>query len=115
MTIPDWLQTSFLQGVDVFFAHWPQPLPSPEQLRRCKIVAHRGEHDNRNVFENTLEAFDIVQRHGLWGIELDVRWTQDWQPVIFHDEDARRLFQQDLTLRQVTWVMQAGQIVSPQK
>jgi glycerophosphoryl diester phosphodiesterase len=55
-------------------------------------VAHRGVYDNRRVFENTLPAFEAFRAVGGWGIELDVRWTRDGVPVVFHDRDGRRLF-----------------------
>jgi len=67
----------------------PSPLPA---LRRCKLVSHRGEHDNRRVFENTLPAFHQARDHGVWGIECDIRWSADLVPLILHDADARRVF-----------------------
>ncbi len=102
MPIADWLPNAFLWCCDHAFALWPRPRPSAEQLRRCKIVSHRGEHDNRTVFENTLAAFDRVRAAGVWGIELDVRWTRDLQPVVFHDPDCRRLFGSPLALNRLT-------------
>jgi glycerophosphoryl diester phosphodiesterase len=61
-------------------------------LRRCKIISHRGEHDNKTIFENTLEAFDKAEEAGVWGFECDLRWTRDLQPVIIHDPDLIRVF-----------------------
>jgi len=69
-----------------------RPSPSPERLSACRIVSHRGEHDNRRVMENTLAAFDASARAGVWGIEFDVRWTRDLIPVVFHDRDFKRLY-----------------------
>lgn len=71
---------------------WPRPAPPRHLLRSCRMVSHRGEHDNRRRFENTLAAFDAAADAGVWGIELDVRWTRDLVPVVFHDPDTRRLF-----------------------
>jgi len=71
--------------VDGVFAGIPQPKPTISDLRNCKIVSHRGEHDNKIVKENTLAAFDRVLHQGIWGIELDIRWTKDLQPVVIHD------------------------------
>ena len=78
--------------VDYYFTHYPQNIPSKNALSRCKIVSHRGEHDNISVFENTFDAFDKAVNAGAWGIECDVRWTADFCPVIFHDADCRRIF-----------------------
>ncbi len=55
------------------FAALPRTLPNKEKLKECRIVSHRGEHDNRQILENTLAAFDRVRDRGVWGIELDVR------------------------------------------
>ncbi len=93
-------------GVEGFFRCWPQKTPSKEQLENCKIISHRGEHDNRRVFENTLAAFDKTMDHGIWGIELDVQWTKDCHPVVFHDNDCQRVFGSpsrigELTLREL--------------
>ncbi|BBO68318.1 hypothetical protein DSCA_22480 [Desulfosarcina alkanivorans] len=75
-----------------FFRRWPRPAPPPHLLRACRIVSHRGEHDNRGRIENTLAAFDAAADAGVWGLEMDVRWTRDLVPVVFHDPDTRRLF-----------------------
>jgi len=88
--------------IDFLFRIWPQPFPGPERLKACKIISHRGEHDNRMIFENTIEAFDLACEKGVWGIEFDVRWTKDLHPVIIHDPDLKRVFGIDLTIAEVT-------------
>ena len=82
----------FQRLVDHFYRKWPRPAPPPHRLRSCRLISHRGEHDNRQRLENTLPAFEAASIGGVWGIELDVRWTRDLVPVVFHDPDARRLF-----------------------
>ena len=42
--------------------------------------------------ENTLEGFDTAVEAGVWGLEFDIRWTRDLRPVVFHDRDLRRIF-----------------------
>ncbi len=74
------------------FASIPRNVPTPEALRACCLISHRGQHDNKTVFENTLPAFDAALEHGVWGIECDIRWTKDLVPVVFHDVDLHRLF-----------------------
>lgn len=81
--------------VDSVCRRWPRPMPPTHLLKHCRIISHRGEHDNHNRFENTLPAFDAAAMAGVWGIELDVRWTRDLVPVVFHDPDTRRLFKGD--------------------
>jgi glycerophosphoryl diester phosphodiesterase len=90
------------QIVDRFYAHWPQPFPGNERLERCKIISHRGEYDNRFVYENTLPALDAAREAGVWGIEFDIRWTKDLHPVVIHDPDLNRVFKVDLNVADVT-------------
>ena len=88
--------------LDRWFALLPRRRPSRQALRDCKIVSHRGEHDNRAVRENTLAAFTRAAEAGCWGLEFDVRWTRDLQPVVIHDADAERVFGIDLAVAEVS-------------
>ncbi len=92
MSVSPLIENSFHFLVDLFFAGWPQPVPTLEKLKDCKIISHRGEHDNRTVIENTMQAFDIAKKAGVWGIEFDIRWTKDLYPVVSHDPTLIRLF-----------------------
>jgi glycerophosphoryl diester phosphodiesterase len=74
-------------------------------LQCCKIISHRGAHDGRGILENTLAAFDRAARAGVWGIELDIRWTRDREPVVFHDADLIRLFGRRQDLTSLSWQM----------
>jgi len=102
MATPYWIEKYFHQIVDLWFAAWPQPTPGQARLRDCKIISHRGEHDNRVVFENTLAAFERAYRAGVWGLELDVRWTKDLKPVVIHDADLMRVFHLDSMVSQLS-------------
>ena len=54
-------------------------------------IAHRGYHDmNRTVWENTLSAFSRAIDAG-FGIECDLQYAADGNPVVFHDDDMERL------------------------
>ncbi len=92
MSSTHWLQKLFFRIADNLCKLRSYPVPKQSRLKYCKIISHRGQHDNRSVFENTLEAFETVKDHGVWGIEFDVRWTKDLQPVVFHDSDTKRLY-----------------------
>jgi glycerophosphoryl diester phosphodiesterase len=52
-------------------------------------VAHRGWH--KAHIENTLEAFQAAYQAGCHMVEFDVQLTRDGVPVVFHDDDCRRL------------------------
>ena len=88
--------------VDCYYSCKPQKRQA--LVRSPKLVAHRGEHDNRTVFENTLAAFDRARELGAWAIELDIRWTKDGHPVVIHDSDCRRVFGADLRISEATLV-----------
>ena len=92
MNISLWIENAFFRSADALFRHYPQPHPTAERLAGCRIISHRGEHDNRQIIENTMPAFRAAVAGGVWGIEFDVRWTRDLRPVVIHDPDARRLF-----------------------
>ena len=96
------LEEGILQVVDWIYETLPQTVPDTKQLKQCKIISHRGEHDNQSVFENTIAAFDRVNDAGVWGIELDVRWTKDLIPVVFHDTGLQRVFGSDININQMT-------------
>lgn len=91
-----------MRVADSYFALIPRPMPSLQQFQRCKIVSHRGEHNNSTVKENTLAAFDAALAGGVWGIECDIRWTADLHPVVSHDEDCRRIFNKNIRIADVT-------------
>lgn len=78
--------------MDAFIERRPQPTPSPQRLKQCKLVAHRGEYRHGPEEENTIAAFDNAARAGVWGVELDIRWTKDLVPVVIHDGDMLRLY-----------------------
>jgi glycerophosphoryl diester phosphodiesterase len=100
--IPIWFEKRLLQSIDLFYAKWPQPPPHKDRLKHCKIISHRGEHDNKDIFENTLSAFDQARDAGVGGIEFDLRWTKDLHPVVFHDTHLQRVFGSEVELNQVT-------------
>ena len=103
MELPYWLESRLMQICDSIFSIVPQKAPTLENLRKCKIISHRGQHDNITVYENTLSAFDhALETEGIWGIELDFRWTKDLHPVVAHDPDLLRLFGSNLKISETT-------------
>ncbi len=97
------LQQAAMWAADALMAVLPRRLPPRAALEACRIISHRGEFDNREVFENTLAAFRAARDAGVWGIECDIRWTADQVPVIFHDMDGRRVFDVDRELDALTF------------
>jgi len=97
-----YLERALMGFFDVYFMLMPRRRPTRQALLDSKIISHRGEHDNRRVRENTLAAFTPVAAAGCWGLEFDVRWTRDLEPVVMHDADARRVFGIDLVISEVS-------------
>ena len=102
MDIPIGLEKPLLRGIDLFYANWARPAPRKENLKQCTIISHRGEHDNIDIFENTLPAFERARNAGVGGIEFDIRWTKDLHPVVFHDTNLKRVFGSGFELGQAT-------------
>src|SRR5689334_4847725 len=100
--MPLWLDHAFLRTVDALYG-LRRHHATEEQLAVCRLVSHRGEKDNRTVIENTYGAFDPLRGSGVYGLELDVRWTRDRVPVVFHDADLRRLFGAPERLADLGW------------
>ena len=95
---PHWLENVFFAAADTITAAWPRTVPPPCVLRDGLLVAHRGLRRGSDLIENTLPAFDGALAAGAWGIEFDVRWTRDRQPVVCHDMDCLRLFSVPLVI-----------------
>ena len=103
MELPSWLESRLIQVCDLIFALIPQQAPTVENLRKCKIISHRGQHDNLKVFENTLTAFDhVLETDGIWAVEMDFRWTKDLYPVVSHDPDLQRLYRSNVRIADTT-------------
>lgn len=103
MPVPLIIENAIMRLADALFARRPQSKPSVEKLKQCRIISHRGEHRHPEVKENSLPAFELAAQAGVWGIELDVRWTKDAVPVVSHDADLRRLYADDCLIAQTMY------------
>jgi glycerophosphoryl diester phosphodiesterase len=101
--MPLWLDDLFLDATDALYALRAPARVTAGQAARTRIVSHRGERDNRRVFENTFAAFDPLRGSGVFGLECDVRWTRDRVPVVYHDPDLRRLHGDTRRLADLSW------------
>ena len=71
-------------------------------FKESYIIAHRGIHDNKNIYENTLESFKLAMEKGFI-IELDIRITKDKQIVVFHDNNTKRITKQERIVEESTY------------
>jgi glycerophosphoryl diester phosphodiesterase len=65
---------------------YTRPLHSGTPFR---IIAHRGGGRNNDLLpasENSLEMIHLASRMGANGVEIDVQFTKDGVPVLYHDE-----------------------------
>ena len=60
------------------------PEDALRELRRTRVIAHRGVHDT-GATENTMAAFELAADLGADMIELDVRRSGAGELVILHD------------------------------
>jgi len=97
MNIPRPIEKFFHLSLDSLFSLIPMP---KVDLNNCKIIAHRGAHDNKLILENTLKAFDKAVELGIYGIEFDVRWTKDNIPVVCHDPCLKRVFGHNIIINE---------------
>jgi len=66
-----------------------------------KLQAHRGLHDE-NITENSLAAFRNAKKNGLTMSECDIHLSSDKIPIVYHDEDMRRLHLDERKIKDVT-------------
>ncbi len=83
-----------LAGVGVLYllAIMPRMCRRPDRKPFLGVLyAHRGLHDNAgDAPENSLAAFRRAAEAG-FGIELDVQFSRDRVPVVFHDYTLKRI------------------------
>ncbi|CEA05011.1 Glycerophosphoryl diester phosphodiesterase [Metalysinibacillus saudimassiliensis] len=56
---------------------------------KLDVYAHRGA--SSTATENTMAAFEEARLLGATGVELDVHFSSDNVPVVFHDESLQRM------------------------
>ena len=72
---------------------------------RPRIFAHRGltySGDKQVADENTLASFELALGAGADYLESDIQVTKDKVPVLFHDNDLKRLVGKKTLISQVT-------------
>jgi glycerophosphoryl diester phosphodiesterase len=92
MPLRSFIENRLMQLADAMIERRRQPIPSPDRLKGCQIVAHRGDHGHNPLEENTMAAFGRAATAGVWGVELDIRFTADLEPVVFHDPTLERIY-----------------------
>ena len=78
-------QNAAMKAADWIVAGIPQPVPDQVALGNCKIISHRGEHDNTSTIENTLTAFEIARTNGIMSSVFEVKVAKE---VVLHGMNA---------------------------
>jgi glycerophosphoryl diester phosphodiesterase len=66
-----------------------------------QLVAHRGDHEHHP--ENSLAAFRQALEMGARWLECDVQFTRDAVPVVFHDDNLRRMFDKESAVAELLY------------
>lgn len=69
-------------------------------MRKPLIIAHRGASELAP--ENTHAAFNKAIKDKAEGIEFDIQLSKDLVPMVFHDEDLKRIANRDDRLSSMT-------------
>ena len=67
-----------------------------------KVIAHRGFYNNQDIPENSIKAFSKAMEYQ-YPIELDVHITKDFQIIVFHDDNLKRMTGKDINIIDVTY------------
>jgi glycerophosphoryl diester phosphodiesterase len=74
-----------------------------------RLIAHRGGIVDEQHAENSPGYLQAAIDRGYWMIEMDIRRTKDGEPILQHDPNFRRFYNDERTVDQVTW-SEAGRL-----
>ena len=74
---------------------------SVDVIAKNKLVAHRG--DPFNFPENTVEGMNAAATAGASYAELDIQYTADFVPLLYHDPDLQKISGDPRVLAQTPW------------
>lgn len=105
---------NLMRASDAAMRVLPRRKPAVSAVNAIKLISHRGIrsqlHAGEQALENTFAAMDPLVEYNsrqpavkIWGIECDVRWTKDLEPVIFHDPDLKRVLNCSERLQNMTF------------
>ncbi|MFT5064309.1 MAG: glycerophosphoryl diester phosphodiesterase [Gammaproteobacteria bacterium] len=101
--IPSYVADLAIDSADTLVSIIPRRKPSPTQRQATQVISHRGQRDDKTVFENTFSAFDSLVDSTVAGIEFDIRWTKDLIPMVAHDSNLVRLFGDETVIAEATF------------
>ena len=66
-----------------------------------KVFAHRGS--NKLAPENSKPAFDLGLIEGAGGFETDIQFSKDSVPLLWHDDEMKRIGMPNKSIHQYLW------------
>ena len=76
-------------------------IASADLIAKNKLVAHRG--DPFNYPENTVEGLNAAAAAGASFAELDIQYTADFVPLLYHDPDLQKISGDPRVLTETPW------------
>jgi glycerophosphoryl diester phosphodiesterase len=74
-----------------------------DQANRYHLIAHRGGLVDDSHAENSVASIEGAIQRGYWMLEVDVRMTKDGEPILQHDPDFRRYYNDPRKVSEMTW------------
>jgi glycerophosphoryl diester phosphodiesterase len=68
-----------------------------------RLIAHRGGIVDEQHSENSPGSLQTAIERGYWMIEVDIRRTRDGEPILQHDPDFRRYYNDPHKVEDLTW------------
>lgn len=79
------------------------PALSLQAAEPIRLIAHRGGIVDDLHAENSPASLLDAIAAGYWMVEVDVRRTKDGEPILQHDADFRRFYNQPHRVEELTW------------
>ena len=73
-----------------------------QTARQYHLIAHRGGIVDSSHAENGPLIQAAIDR-GYWMLEVDIRRTQDGEPILQHDPDFKRFYEDARRVEDMTW------------
>ncbi len=67
------------------------------------LIAHRGGVVDENHAENSRASILSAIERGYWMLEVDIRETRDGRPILHHDTDFRRFYNEPRRVEEMNW------------
>jgi glycerophosphoryl diester phosphodiesterase len=74
-----------------------------QPARQYYLIAHRGGIVDTLHAENSPGSIQAAIDRGYWMLEVDIRRTKDGEPILQHDPDFKRFYEDARRVEDMTW------------